>query len=72
MTPLTVHRRCVAGNTYHFHVTITAYYGTNLTTTCRREYQVATMLRTYVRRGKRGQEVKEDLARVQGETTGGG
>jgi hypothetical protein len=30
------------------------------------------MLRTYVRRGKRGQEVKEDLARVQGETTGGG
>jgi hypothetical protein len=30
------------------------------------------LLRTYVRRGKRGQEVKEDLARVQGETTGGG
>jgi hypothetical protein len=32
----------------------------------------AKMLRTYVRRRKRGQEAKEDLARVQGEDTSGG
>jgi hypothetical protein len=30
------------------------------------------MLRTYVRHRKRGQEAKEDLARVPGEDTSGG
>jgi hypothetical protein len=30
------------------------------------------VLRTYVRRGKRVQEAKEDLAWVQGEDTSGG
>jgi hypothetical protein len=42
------------------------------TTQIHMKYTRETLLRTYVRRGKRGQEVKEDLARVQGETTGGG